>query len=593
MKRNSGIIGARLKTLVTSASGLFDTFDNYISRRDNSWPATIYYNSTSFNSGTINENTSQSITLNTQGILVNTTLFWTILHGNSIASDFTNSIVSGSFVQSSASNTGIFSFATAFTGNTSKTPKTFQIQIRTGSTGGPVVYTTGTYTIPTITITNLNFNPTTINENASSSLFFQCGNCGTNTTWNLTLTNTGTISASDISGGLPTTWTINPGVLSSRTYTTLNDFATEGTETLSIQVSFAGFNLGTAQTLTVNDTSLAPTSGTISPSTTSATEGIAITFTCTINNNFTGTAFFSVNNVTGTMSGADFSDGALTGSISFSNGNGSFTRTLVADGVAEGEAFSVSLRIGSTSGTIFATTATITVADAEAPQEVQFSSFDTYASRYDSTTAVSYRVPNFYVWTYDSGGTSGTQIGDGGGDMYDNGNALSVVVVQGGAASASIPFNQNKVNYGNDVFISGFPFHPQVRMCFVPKNVHFTIQETGDYGADGGGLLLQSTNNQLTVGIYNVTWSYMHVYNAGDPSICQVVFSVEVANSDSITLTLRGGTGTNAPNPSWNFGSSTTNRYIFHTLHSKTSGGQITTTEITNFITNFVTNIMA
>jgi hypothetical protein len=591
MRRNSGIIGARLKTLVTSASGLFDTFDNYISRRDNSWPSTVYYNSTSFNSGTVFENTNQSITLNTQGISVNTTLFWTVLHGNSIASDFYNNVVSGSFTQSAASNTGTFNFITSFTGNTSKTPKTFQIQIRTGSAGGPVVYTTGTYTIPTITVSSLYFSPTTINENASSSLFFQCGNCGVYSFWNLTLTNTGTISASDISGGLPQNWSVNPGTLSSRTYTTTNDATTEGTETLTIQVSYGG-NLGAAQTLTINDTSLTPTSGTISPSTTNITEGNTFSFTCTINNNFTGTAYYSVNNVIGTMSGADFEDGALTGSINFTNGNGSFNKALVADGVAEGEAFSVSLRYGSISGTVFATTSTITVTDAAAPQEVQLSSFDTYASRYSSTTAVSYRVTNFYLWSYDgAGGTGGTQISDGGNDMYDAGNTINIIIQS--SVSANIPYNQPKTNFGNEVVVQGFPHYPQVMMFFVPKNISFSVRETGDYGADGGGLLLQSTNNQLTVGIYNVTWSYMHIYSAGDPSVCQVVFSVERASSDSITLTLIGGAGTNNPNPEWSFGASTTNRYVFHTLHSKTSGGQITTTEITNFVTNFVTNIMA
>jgi hypothetical protein len=156
-------------------------------------------------------------------------------------------------------------------------------------------------------------------------------------------------------------------VLSSRTYTTLNDFATEGTETLSIQVSFAGFNLGTAQTLTITDTSLTPTSGTISPSTTTITEGNAVTFTCTINNSFTGTAYYSVNNVTGTMSTADFADSLLSGSFAVTNGSGSFSKTLVADGVAEAESFSVSLRYGSIFGTIFATTSTITVTDAAVP----------------------------------------------------------------------------------------------------------------------------------------------------------------------------------------------------------------------------------
>jgi hypothetical protein len=489
MRRNSGIIGARLKTLVTSASGLFDTFDNYISRRDNSWPATIYYNSTSFNSGTINENTSQSITLNTQGILVNTTFFWTILHGNSIASDFNGNVVSGSFVQSSASNTGTFSVATAFTGNTSKTPKTFQIQIRTGSTGGPVVYTTGTYTIPTITVSNLYWSPTSINENASSSLFFQCGNCGTNTTWNLTLTNTGTISASDISGGLPTTWTINPGVLSSRTYTTLNDFATEGTETLSIQVSFAGFNLGTAQTLTVNDTSLAPTSGTITPSTTTLTEGNTVTFTCTMNNSYTGTAYYTINNVTGTMSTTDFSDVSLSGSFSMSNGSGSFNKKLVADGLTEGEAFSVSLRYGSTTGTIFATTTTISTVDMAAPVQEEFTTPGTY-SWLCPTGVTSVCVVciggggGAAIYEYDwNGSMSG---GAGGGLAWKNnisvtpGNLYTVVV---GAAGQAVNYQSGGTSGGQSYFINTSTVYANGG----GGGRYYSDVYGGSYFGDGGG----------------------------------------------------------------------------------------------------------
>jgi hypothetical protein len=411
MKRNSGIIGLKQNISPVTTSGIFDTFDQYNNRRLSNWPSVISYNSTSFNSGTIFENTNQSITLNTTGIVVNTTLFWTILHGNSVASDFFGSTVSGSFTQSSSTNTGTFGVATSFTGNTAKIAKTFQIQIRTGSTSGPVVYTTGTYTIPTITVSDLYFGQTTINENVTTNLFFRCGNCGTSFTHSFTLTNTGTITAADISGGLPTSLVLNPGNLSVPAYTTLNDFATEGTETLTIQISFGGFNLGAALTLTVNDTSLAPTSGTINPSITSVTEGNLITFTCTINNSFTGTAFYSVNNITGIMSGADFSDGVLTGSIAFSNGNGSFTKTLVADGVAEGEQFSVSLRIGSISGTVFATTATITVTDAELSTVGQ----------------VEFTIPGTYSWTAPAGVTSVCAVvvagGGGGGQSGADGSS--------------------------------------------------------------------------------------------------------------------------------------------------------------------------
>jgi len=367
MKGNSNILGSKRTISKTAASGVHDTFDQYNSRKLDTWPLTLSYNSLSLNSGTIYENTLSTITLNTVGIQSDTTLYWTILHGTTTSSDFYGGTVSGSFTQYSSTNQGSFYPVTNFTGNTSKTTKTFQIEIRTGSTSGPVVYTSGTFSIPAITVSSLYWSVNPASEGNYPTFYFQAGNCGTYTTYTVSLSNSGTITGADVSGGsLVTSFSANPGALSSFTYYVLPDLTTEGTETLTTQLSYGGYNIGSPLTLTVNDTSTTPT-GTISPSTTNVTEGNQVTFTCTISGSYSGTAYYTINNVTGTMSTADFSDAALSGSFTVTSGSGSFAKTLVADGVAEGEEFSVSLRINSTSGTILATTATITVTDAAAP----------------------------------------------------------------------------------------------------------------------------------------------------------------------------------------------------------------------------------
>jgi hypothetical protein len=72
----------------------------------------------------------------------NGTYFWTVLNGTTANADFTAS--SGSFT--STSGTGSFS-VTAVTFDGVETAQTFQLQVRTGSTGGAVVATTGTLTI--------------------------------------------------------------------------------------------------------------------------------------------------------------------------------------------------------------------------------------------------------------------------------------------------------------------------------------------------------------------------------------------------------------------------------------------------------------
>jgi hypothetical protein len=494
MRGNSGIIGKPLTTSKTLASGVFDTFDTFNSRKNDGWPSTVYYNSTSFNSGTINENTNQSITLNTVGVPVNTTLFWTVLHGNSIASDFNGNVVSGSFTQSATSNTGTFSVATAFTGNTSKTPKTFQIQIRTGSTGGPVVYTTGTYTIPTITVSNLYWSPTSINEGSSSFLYLQCGNCGSNTNPQITVNYSppaGFILGVDTSS-FPLTSNINVSALSNfpNPLTVVNDYTTEGTETVSVQLTYNGINLGTLQTVTINDTSLTPSSGTITPSTTTLTENNTITFTCTINQSFTGTAYYSINNVTGTMSTVDFTDALLSGSFNMTNGSGSFTKRLVADGLSEGEAFSVSLRFGSTTGTVFATTATISTVDMAAPVQEEFTTPGTYSwlcpSGVTSVCVVCIGGGGGGI-RYQSSWVGGSMAGGGGGGLgwrnniaVTPGTSYTVVVGAGGVAGT---YGVSGGAGGQSYFINA----STVAGNGGGGGVYYTNISGGTYAGQGGG----------------------------------------------------------------------------------------------------------
>lgn len=410
MKRNSGIIGIKSTVSKVGASGLFDTFDNYNFRRGDSWPIVLSYNSLSPNSGNIFENTNATFTLSTSGIATNTTLYYSVLLGTAVSTDFFGGIT-GSFTQSSATNTGSFSIATEFICNLGKTAKTFQIQIRTGSTSGPVVYTSGTYSIPAVSVlSNLWSLASTINEGGGSTLQIQFASCGTYRTHTFDLTYTGTASASaDFSPALPATVTVNPG--NNSVYVTANaiaDLTTEGTETLIATPRIPGFgssSIGTMPTLTINDTSTTPT-GTITPSTVSVTEGNSVTFNCTISGSFTGTVYYSINNVSGTMSTADFGDGLLSGSFGVTSGSGSFVKTLIADGSAENEQFSVSLRTGSVTGPILATTATINVIDAAAPSGTWSGNVITATG--NNTTSNASPVNNNYrryllLWSYTAG----------------------------------------------------------------------------------------------------------------------------------------------------------------------------------------------
>jgi hypothetical protein len=103
----------------------------------------------------------------------------------------------------------------------------------------------------------------------------------------------------------------------------------------------------------------------ISASTTSVNEGSGVTFTVTTTNVDGGTTlYWTTNQVSGTINTSDFNDSATSGSFTISGGSGTITRTLSNDLTTEGsESFQLQIRTESTSGTIVATSPTITISD--------------------------------------------------------------------------------------------------------------------------------------------------------------------------------------------------------------------------------------
>jgi len=107
----------------------------------------------------------------------------------------------------------------------------------------------------------------------------------------------------------------------------------------------------------------------VSPSTSSVNEGSSVTFTVTTGNVPTGTTlYWTTNVISGTVNASDFSDSATSGSFTvtgtIASGTGTIVRTLVNDVTTEGsESFQLQIRTGSTSGTIVATSSTVTIND--------------------------------------------------------------------------------------------------------------------------------------------------------------------------------------------------------------------------------------
>jgi len=179
---------------------------------------------------------------------------------------------------------------------------------------------------------------------------------------------TGNTTNSDIVGGNTGSITItnNQAIFN---VTIASDANTDGTKTLGISLltgSLSGPTVTTtASPILINDTSLTPNLGFTSvPS--SINEGSAGTFNINsvLSNGTTG--YWTINHIT--SADADFS--AVSGSFTVSGGVASFTITPSADTSTEGsQTFTVSLRTGSVSGTIEATSSSITINDTSlAPQ---------------------------------------------------------------------------------------------------------------------------------------------------------------------------------------------------------------------------------
>lgn len=101
---------------------------------------------------------------------------------------------------------------------------------------------------------------------------------------------------------------------------------------------------------------------TVTASATSGNEGDTITFTVTTTNVADGTTLYWT--ISGTAVAADFSDDADNGTVSVTSGTGTVVRTFKSDGTTEGtQTFTLAIRTESASGTIVATSPTITIND--------------------------------------------------------------------------------------------------------------------------------------------------------------------------------------------------------------------------------------
>lgn len=414
-RSNGGFIGSPAAISEAGGPGLYSVSDAQELAGAGAWP--IYRYTVSRSAASVNEGGTVTFTISSTAP-DNYALAYTVVGISS--ADLSSGSLSGTVTLLSGTATVSFTLSADAT---TEGAETLTFQLRLGSTTGEVLATN------TCTISDTSLDPTyAVSPNTTSITE------GNTVTWTITTTNvpngttlywtnSGTTTSADISGGAVSgSFTINSNT-GTVSLTVLSADAYEGTETIILQIRTASIS-GTvvATSTTVNITDAAPTYS-VSPSTTSVNEGSSVTWTVTTTNVANGTTLYWTNS--GTAVAGDFTQGVNSGSFTINSSTGSFSLTMASDTNTEGtETIIAQIRTGSTSGTIVATSATVSIND--------------------TSTSVPPTAVDFLVV---GGGGGGGCLGGGGGGggwlcgsvTVASGNTYNVVVGAGGAGASAAP----------------------------------------------------------------------------------------------------------------------------------------------------------
>lgn len=247
--------------------------------------------------------------------------------------------------------------------------ETFRLDVRAGSSTGPLLNSSGIVTVTDSSVSSTSFTtaPTTINE-------------GVSTTYTINTTETGTlvyvvvpgtgVTSADFSTPLTASIAGSSGSRSF-TITTVNDIVKEGNETFTIEIrrtNSTGTLLVTSSTITIVDTSYVEL---VNPVTT-ITEGTAQTYTVNTGSQYSNTLLYWTILTSGyTAVAGDFSatGGSFTMSTVAAGGTATatFNITALSDADANGETFAIVISTAASGGgTVLYTSPTITINNAAA-----------------------------------------------------------------------------------------------------------------------------------------------------------------------------------------------------------------------------------
>ena len=324
----------------------------------------------------VDEGSTINFVVNTENVSIGTTLYYGTLVGAAGSSATSNDLdaLTGSFnIVSDGTATGGIGTVTRTIASDLliEGPETFRLVIRTDSTSGTAVTFTSDVTIndlvPSATV---GVSTTSVNEGQSVEFTVNTTNVPNGST--LYFSSGGSAEAADfddnsLTGSFNVVGTGSSTGIATFTRTLVAEGpGTEGSENFNIVIrngSTSGAALTTTPSITIND--IVP-SYNITPSVSTVAEGDSVTFTINTTNVGDGTQLYWREQ--GSASSSDWVGGS-SGNFLVNNNVGIVTITTRLDWNNETEDIILSIRTGSTSGTITTTSSAVTITDT-APSNV-------------------------------------------------------------------------------------------------------------------------------------------------------------------------------------------------------------------------------
>jgi hypothetical protein len=350
----------RLKATASATTGITST--NTITITD-AFTCAITHNAVG---NAVDEGNAVTFTVTTTGLAASpaTTLYWKVV-------GTTDNILPGDFsatqgTVSVSNNTGTFSVTVTADNLTEPTTEKFKVELRRNESDVQIIGQSVEITINDTSQSASSYSvvgtPNPVTEGNVLTFNITATNVanGTVLNWDIEPFNSlypgGDIN--DVVGGLSGNVTINGGT-GTVLKTISNDAQLEGTEQINFRLKNLANSVLANTVVTILDTS----SIVVSP-TTPITVAEGSSFNCTVNaTNLANTQLYWTV-IGANVDSSDFRNGINSGSFWANSGMGTFTINMANDLLVENdETFRVQIRTGSTSGTVFANSAVITIKD--------------------------------------------------------------------------------------------------------------------------------------------------------------------------------------------------------------------------------------